>query len=158
MSIAHPGYHTTDYEETFEDHRPRWLQIADDETRRISKAVPGAEYPLYADLQDVYGASRTTIAKAVAELLRRRKIRKASAFRNDGHVIAGGAEQPHIDRLTALARTGRGQLHPEPGENGTCPVCGSLRRGDVHPVWGYSCTACIRSGAVITGYTTDSQE
>ncbi|MFG2618012.1 hypothetical protein ACGFXC_10330 [Streptomyces sp. NPDC048507] len=147
---------TVDHAQTYVDSAvdsPLWLKLADREAQRIRHARPGADYPAYADLQDVYGVSRTTISKTVAELRRRGLIQRASGFRNEGHVVAGGgagAPAGRLRRLAHLARTGEGQLWPEPGDGGTCPVCGGGRRGENHPVWGHACSSCIRTGAVIT--------
>lgn len=66
-------------------------------------------------------------------------------------VAGGGAESTLQHRLQAIATTGEGCLYPEPGEGGTCSVCGGNRRGEPHPVYGYACSICIRDGAVLTG-------
>ncbi|MFD7554671.1 hypothetical protein ACFV9E_09075 [Streptomyces sp. NPDC059835] len=126
----------------------RHLQIADAETARIADIPPGTRYIEYADLVELYGTSHRTIARACEELRQRGLIRRVSDYRAAGHVVTGGvahrtAESPtDVPAVLASLQTGDGT---------TCPVCGGGRRGDAHPVWGWACSSCVRTGAVVTG-------
>jgi len=140
---------------TFDYFEARALQIADDITRRIAHATPGASFPSYDDLNDIYGTSRRTLSRACAVLRERGLIRCVESWRGSGHEITGhrqtggGATEGFWDRIKT-ARAGNGPLWPTPGEADTCPVCGGGRRGEPHPVWGWACSSCVRTGAVIT--------
>ncbi|MGW2038679.1 hypothetical protein [Streptomyces virginiae] len=154
---SYRGVDVDDYAATigaFADGPPRWMKIVESEATRLEHARPGAPYPSYDDLMEQYETGRPTITKVTAELRRRGLIQRVSAFRGAGHVVAGGVvgktEPTLLHRLTFLHRTGGGQLYPTAGEGDTCPVCAGNRRGEPHPVYGYACSTCIRSGAVIS--------
>ncbi|MFI1948589.1 helix-turn-helix domain-containing protein [Streptomyces virginiae] len=132
---------------------PRWQQIADAETARIRHAEPGAAYPSYDELTELYGCGRSTVFAACRELKRRGLIRRGSGFRGTGHVLTGATMGEELTPEYIFRRyRDDGALWPSAGPDNRCPVpgCGRALRNVPRPVYGYACSNCIQNGAVIS--------
>ncbi|MBC9718992.1 hypothetical protein H9Y04_41345 [Streptomyces sp. TRM66268-LWL] len=133
--------------------RGRWLEIADIESARLGRWLPGEPYGGQERLRKIYRTNAHTARKVIEELEHRGIIRRVATVWGHGRayvstgrgVLYDGDPVPKLPEhdLNAIAQI----WHTD---TGYCPVCWGPRSGLRHTVWGYACARCVRIGKVLT--------